>query len=170
MSFRHAGLVGLGALVALTFAPSAVAATFVAKHRDWVVYTEERADEGKVCYARTDAVDMAPSQHEHGDVWFAVTTWEDDGPEQQPSLQVGYRVRDRAAGRASVGSSRFKLFGDQQDAFVDADADERLLITAMRRGSSMRAEITSDDGVRTAYEFSLMGVTAALNAIDAACR
>ena len=42
-------------------------------------------------------------------------------------------------------------------------------VRAMRRGSDMRVEATSNRGTATAYTFSLLGVTAALEQVDDLC-
>jgi invasion protein IalB len=40
----------------------------------------------------------------------------------------------------------------------------------MKRGYTMRLETVSSEGTQTTYEFSLRGVTAALDAVATACR
>ena len=61
------------------------------------------------------------------------------------------------------------MFAAGQDGFVEDLEDESDLIRQMRRGVDMRIEATSQRGTATAYLFSLTGVTAALERVDALC-
>lgn len=139
------------------------------KHADWSVYVRDLGGD-RVCYALSDAVDATPLQVDHGRVVFMLATWRSGAARQQPSLQTGYQLRVGAPTRARVGSSRFKMFADGEDAFIEQAEDEQRLVAAMRRGFTMFVETVSDRGTATSYEFSLKGVTAALRAVDEACR
>ncbi|HAQ36203.1 MAG TPA: hypothetical protein DCQ53_12705, partial [Alphaproteobacteria bacterium] len=71
--------------------------------------------------------------------------------------------------RARIGSDRFDMFVADRDGFVEETEDERRLVRAMKAGAVMRVEATSQRGTATAYEFSLSGITAALNRVEELC-
>ncbi len=149
-------------------AASAQDATLIARHEDWTVYAKSK-NGVKVCYAVADAADSNPKNVDHGRVVFMVASWADGAAAELPMFQAGYALKIGAPTRAQVGSSRYKMFTEGADAFIENDADEPRLVQDMKRGATMRVETQSDRGTATAYEFSLKGVTAALRAVDSAC-
>lgn len=135
---------------------------------DWIVFTIN-TDNGLVCYAASRPTEMTPSSVDHGEVFFVISTWANGAAEEQPRFVAGYALRPETPPRARIGSSRFQMFAAGQDGFVEDLEDESDLIRQMRRGADMRIEATSQRGTATAYLFSLTGVTAALQRVDALC-
>jgi invasion protein IalB len=160
------------ALAACTLAAGAAVAQtpeVVSRHERWTVYTVSQEGD-VVCYASTPPEDSAPLNAEHGEVAFIVATWKSGAAREQPMLSVGYSLRVGAPTSARVGSDRYPMFTDGTEAFVQADDDQPRLVRAMKRGYTMRLETVSSEGTQTTYEFSLRGVTAALDAVATACR
>ena len=124
---------------------------------------------GLSCYALSRPTDSAPRAYEHGNVYFLVATWQSGTVEEQPSLLVGYDLRPTSPPQVRVGSDRFDMFADGQEGFLDDLDEESELISSMRRGSVMRVTGTTIDGAATSYEFSLSGVTAALQRVETLC-
>jgi hypothetical protein len=141
---------------------------FRGEYRDWRVFTRAGAD-GQICYALSRPADSAPQAHAHGNVYFLVATWQSGSVSEQPSLLVGYDLRPASPPEIRVGSSRYEMYTDGQEAFLDDLDDEPRLVRAMKRGSAMRVTATTSDGMATAYEFSLAGVTAALQRAQTLC-
>ena len=135
---------------------------------DWRVFTRS-TDAGLVCYALTRPQDEAPRALDHGGVYFLVASWQSGVVEEQPNILVGYDLRPSSPPRVRVGSSNYDMFVDGREGFMDDLDDEPGLVRAMRRGSVMRVTATTAEGVATSYEFSLSGVTAALQRVDALC-
>ncbi|WP_407658358.1 invasion associated locus B family protein [Maricaulis maris] len=141
---------------------------FRGEYSDWRVFTRN-TDAGFSCYALSRPTDSAPRAHEHGNVYFLVASWQSGAVEEQPSLLVGYDLRPTSPPQVRVGSDRFDMFADNQEGFLDDLDEEADLIRSMRRGSVMRVTATTLDGAATSYEFSLSGVTAALQRVEALC-
>jgi len=141
---------------------------FQGEYSDWSVFTR-MTDAGRVCYALSRPRDSAPRAHEHGNVYFIIASWQSGLVEAQPNILVGYDLRPTSPPRVRVGSDRFDMFVDGQEGFLDDLDDEARLVRAMQRGSVMRVTGTTQAGVATSYEFSLSGVTAASQRVDALC-
>jgi hypothetical protein len=141
---------------------------FRGEYRDWRVFTRGSA-EGQICFALSRPADSAPQALTHGDVYFLVASWQSGSVSEQPSLLVGYELRPASPPEVRVGSGRFDMYTDGQEAFLDDLDDEPSLVRAMKRGSVMRVTATTSDGMATAYEFSLAGVTAALQRAQSLC-
>lgn len=135
---------------------------------DWSVYS--RADGRElICYAIAKPEAKAPSNVNHGDIYFMVANWKSGAAKEQPSLLTGYSLKTTRAPLAYVGSTKVTMYASENEAFVDANADERTLVRKMRAGSKMRVEAVSSRGTETSYIFSLKGITAALRKAKTTC-
>lgn len=168
---RLACLALLIAPLAMVAPPSALAQqapTARGSFSDWHVFTVE-SSQGRVCYALTQPTDSTPASVDHGEMFFIVSTWASGAAEEQPRFAAGYPLRPDSPPRVRVGSDRYEMFVADNDGFIENTADEDRLVRAMRRGATMRVEATSQRGTATAYEFSLSGITAALERVDSLC-
>lgn len=154
---------------ALGLAGGALAApTAVARFKDWVVFTDQ-VDGDRICYAATEATDKAPASADHGDVWFYVTSWKSGRARAQPSLKVGYELRDDLAPSARIGRASWTLFSAGNEAFA-RDEDDPRIVRELERGSELRVEAVSKRDTQVAYHFSLAGSSSAIDRAAAACR
>lgn len=135
---------------------------------DWDVHTHG-SGKNRVCYALSKPTSMAPTNVNHGDVFFLVSSWDAGKPREQPSLRTGYALKVRTPPRARIGSTKINMFVAGEEAFVEDDGEENTLVKKMRAGSNLRVEATSGRGTSTSYEFSLKGVTAAIRKANALC-
>ncbi|MGJ3231843.1 MAG: invasion associated locus B family protein [Oceanicaulis sp.] len=141
---------------------------FQGAHNDWRVFIRGEGS-AKICYALSQPTEQLPSGVDHGDVFFLVSSWADGSAEEQPSFLAGYALKPESPPRARVGSDRYTMFVSEQEGFLEESGDEDRLVSAMRRGAAMRVEAVSMRGTATVYEFSLSGVTAALDAVERLC-
>ncbi|MEM1151974.1 MAG: invasion associated locus B family protein [Pseudomonadota bacterium] len=154
---------------AAALAASALAnPTAVAQFKDWQVFTQDVSGE-TICYAATEATDKAPREASHGDVWFYVTNWSSGRARNQPSLRVGYDLREDLPSKARVGRSAWNLFNVGTEAFADDDDDPQI-VRALERGSELRVESVSARGTSVAYHFSLSGSANAIDKARDVCR
>ncbi len=163
---RVSFLVAAG-ILALPLAASADPVA-VGRYKDWSVFTESVGGE-TVCYAATPATDKAPKSADHGDVWFYVTSWKSGRARGQPSLKVGYDLREDRAPRVSIGRSAWAMFSVGREAFAD-DGDDPKIVAGLKKGSELRVEAVSARNTEVAYHFSLSGSASAIDKAAAACR
>jgi hypothetical protein len=73
-----------------------------------------------------------------------------------------------------VGSDKFDLFtkndGQSGGAWVENPTDEKRMIDAMKRGAEMSVTGTSSRGTLTRDNYSLSGISAALDKVAATCK
>ncbi|MEZ5946181.1 MAG: invasion associated locus B family protein [Hyphomonas sp.] len=166
---RFAGLLAAIAFAA-PLAPQSATAEPVAvgRYKDWAVFTDTSGGE-TICYAATAATDKAPKAADHGEVWFYVTNWKSGRARNQPSLKVGFELREDLAPKLRVGRSSWSLFSSAREAFAD-DADDPRIVSALKKGSELRIEAVSKRNTQVTYHFSLSGSAAAIDKAAAACR
>ncbi|VAV87483.1 hypothetical protein MNBD_ALPHA06-195 [hydrothermal vent metagenome] len=136
--------------------------------KDWGVFTR-KVDGDTLCYVRSFATDKSPQSVNHGDVAFFVGTWKSGAAFEQPSMMSGYSFMTKTPPKAKIGNRTITMFSAGQEAFIESEKDEKLLVRSMRKGSRLRVEAMSARGTATTYEFSLSGITAALKKADALC-
>lgn len=148
--------------------PANAESTAIAQFKDWTVFKNTSGGE-TICFAATQATDKAPKSVSHGDVWFYVTNWQSGRARNQPSMKVGYDLREDRPTSAKIGRSSFSMFGVGREAFAD-DSDDARLVRALKKGSELRVEAVSEKNTQTAYYFSLSGSSAAIEKAAYSCR
>lgn len=141
----------------------------VAAFKDWMVFVRE-INGDTICYAATEARQMSPQTVTHGGVFFMVASWKSGAAREQPSLMVGYNLKDSPAPTLQIDSRKWEMYVSENEAFIESAEAETSLIAAMKRGANMRVSATSARGTATSYVMSLSGVTAALDRAAAACK
>jgi len=161
---------GLLTAAALSTTPAMAQSTGtqVGTHGDWTVYTRGTGS-ARICYVLSEAQSEAPSNVNHGDIYFMVSSWKNGAATEQPSFLAGYNLKTTRAPKAQVGSTSVTMFAADNEAFISENSDERRLVSKMRAGSSMTISAVSQRGTQTRYSFSLKGVTAALRQAKSAC-
>jgi hypothetical protein len=153
------GAAGLG--LALAETPASLG-TF----KDWSAHS--LLENGNlICFVVASPEEKWPKNVKHGDVFFMVTNW--DRVNSEPSILTGYTFKENSEAVVEVGSTKWRLFTENNGAWLRERSDERTLINAMKRGSSMRVKATSERGTATEYSISLSGITAAINQINSSC-
>jgi invasion protein IalB len=140
----------------------------IGRYKDWSVFTDTSGGE-TICYAATPATDKAPKNADHGEVWFYVTNWKSGRARNQPSLKVGFNLREDMAPKVQVGRSSWSLFAVGREAFAD-DSDDPRIVSALKKGSEIRVQAVSARNTQVAYHFSLSGSAAAIDKATATCR
>jgi invasion protein IalB len=163
-----AGALGLGAAGAQT-------QTRVDAKQDWSIF--QAGDQGKkVCWivsqpTRTAAFRNGKSvQVRRGDIYLMVSIRPGDGVQNEISYLGGYPFKPGSKVEASVGSDKFSLFTEGENAWAPSAKEDGDLVDAFRRGSSAKLEGVSSRGTSTVDTFSLSGFSAALDAAAALCK
>ena len=141
--------------------------------KDWHVYSAGKG-KNKTCYALGVPKEMNPSNVARDEVFFLISSWPANKTVNQPSIVPGYQYGANAKAQVQVGSDKFAFFtkneGGQGGAWMEAVSDEKKLVAAMRRGSSMVVTGTSARGTLTTDDYSLAGFAAALEKLGTACK
>ncbi len=171
MLSSRSGLLSRSALVVIAttlLATAAGAANLVKTYRDWSVFAHDEAQK-KICFAASQPKESEPASANRDSVFFYISAWPKDGVKNEISVRLGYAVKKGSVVKLSVGNTAFELFAKDDKAFV-ADATQELkLIEAMKGGSVMKIEATSERGTTTSDSYSLMGISGALSGLAQQC-
>ncbi|MEM8551051.1 MAG: invasion associated locus B family protein [Pseudomonadota bacterium] len=144
------------------------APTLLQQYSDWEAYRHE-AGGARTCYVLSKPKTLAPTNRNHGDVFFFVTARPSENVSNEVSVLVGYPFAPDSRVTVDVDGRTFDLFTKDDGAWVEVPAEEQQLVAAMRAGRSMTVRGQSARGTNTTYTFSLSGVTAGTNRIQQEC-
>ncbi|MBO6718742.1 MAG: invasion associated locus B family protein [Rhizobiaceae bacterium] len=162
------GLISTVSILCMVLASgSAVAqtATKIGQSNAWGTYSYQ-SERGKVCYVLSVPTAKQPSNLDHGDIFFFVSQKPGQNIAYEPQFIAAYNFREASKVSVTVGDRSFSMFTRGNSAWLENAAEEPQLVASMKAGATMRIQATSGRGNPTSYEFSLRGITAALDSIS----
>ena len=163
-------LCALAALATLTvplLASSAMAQSvkLLGEYRDWTAYTATEST-GPVCFALSKPTEVTPSPDDFTEAWLYLTNRPSESVRNELNLVAGFTFAPDTNATATVSGQSFELFTDKDAAWLLDPNQNDNLAGALRAGSSVVIEGTSDKGIRITETFSLSGATNASRAIE----
>jgi hypothetical protein len=143
--------------------------TLLGEFGDWAAYTYT-SGQGKVCYAVSIPKMSEPSGLNRDPVFFLISHFPKQGVRNEVSTIIGYPFRKESMAQLTVGETKFDLFTSGDGAWADSAAKDREIVEALKKGSKMDLAGTSWRGTSTKDNYSLQGVSAAVDKIDQSCR
>jgi hypothetical protein len=161
--------IGLALLLAIGLATAASAQEpqVIGTFRDWKAYVYQSGSQ-KVCYMASAPKKAEGNYSARGKIWMLVTR-RSPGPKDVVSIIAGYNFGPDARVRVAVGDREFVLFTQGDTAWTMGEADDAALVAAMKAGVDMVVRGKSERGTDTKDTYSLLGFTAAYDAIGQAC-
>ena len=160
-------------LAAAALPARAAAPELIGKFDDWAVYKTSGAD-GTVCYALAQPKATQPANVRRDPIFFLISTWPTKSVQGEPSIVAGYPYREGSRASVEIGSDKFEFYtqneGTDGGAWMKEPTEEQRLLDAMRRGASMVVKGTSRRGTLTIDNYSLKGISAALDKLAAGCQ
>lgn len=123
----------------------------------------------QMCFIASQPKETEPKGANRASIYFYVSAWPKDGVRNEISVRLGYPIRKASAPKVTVGPDVFELFAKDDRAFVADATSELKLIDAMRKGTTLIVQATSERGTATTDTYSLSGVSSALQKLAATC-
>lgn len=137
--------------------------------RDWDTVLIERDNGEKHCMMISMPKRSDPTNVTHGKVYMTVTHRPRRKVSDEINFVAGYDLRVGSEATGTIGNTRYTMFAEGRNGWNYTQEDDRRMVTSMKRGSTLIVRATSSRGTNTSYRFSLIGFTAAYNAITTAC-
>jgi len=162
MAVRFASIACFLALAAGPAAAQSVQA--LGEFRDWAAYSAND-NTGQVCFAMSKPTEISPAVDGYTQAYLYLTNRPGEGIANEVNLVAGFNFAPDQPATLSVGGQKFALFTQQDAAWLlDATQNDNLA-GALRAGSTVVIEGTTDKGILVTQTFSLSGATAASRAI-----
>jgi Invasion associated locus B (IalB) protein len=142
---------------------------FLGSHRDWNVYSFTE-DSQKICYMASEPKKQEGDYTRRGDPAVLVTRRPGPRVVDEVSVQPGYSYQEGSEAEVTIGGRKFSLFTRGEHAWTKSEDADQALIAAMKGGNDMSVRGTSTRGTYSLDTYSLLGFTAAYEAMVAACR
>lgn len=161
-----AGAIAAGTV--MLSASGAFAATNLGTFDFWTAWTD--TDNGtKICYVSSTPQTKAPASANRDPIHFIVTIRPTN--RNEVATIVGYPIHQTNANASTtIDGKSYQMVTQGSSAWLASIEDEPRFVAGMRAGSSMVVKATSQRGTNTVDTYSLKGITAALNKINAECK
>lgn len=152
-------------LLALAATPvAAQSVQALGEFRDWAAYSAAEGT-GQVCFAMSKPTDVSPPVDGYTQAYLYLTNRPGEGVSNEINLVAGFDFAPDQPATLTVGGKTFDLFTQKDAAWLlDASQNDNLA-GALRAGSTVVIEGTTDKGILVTETFSLSGATAASRAI-----
>lgn len=165
MTFRALAAIASVTVPMLAGAAMAQSVKLLGEYRDWTAYTATELT-GPVCFALSKPVEVSPSPDDYTEAWLYLTNRPSESVRNEMNLVAGFLFAPDTSATATVSGQSFELFTEKDAAWLLNPSENDNLAGALRAGSSLVIEGTSDKGIRITETFSLSGATAASRAIE----
>ena len=166
-AWRRLQGVVLAALVTCSLA-SLADSTRLGTFRHWTAISYSDGD-GTSCMIWSEPEALQENMGDREGVYVFVTHRSSPPQFDAVNLYSGYAFREQSDVEVSIGTQVFLLDASGSNAWTRDASDNEKMARAMRAGLSMTVEGTSADGKRVVDTYSLLGFSAAHNAINEAC-
>ena len=145
--------------------------TLLGQYADWGAYTATPAGK-KVCFvlAKPKSSKTEPAGRKRDQPYLFISTRPAENVHNEVSLIVGYPFKPSSDATAEIGTAKFEMYTQNDGAWIKNVAEEARMVEAMRKGSDLTIKGTSGRGTLSTDQFSLKGLTEALNRADQACK
>ena len=139
-------------------------------YRDWHAYTfSGDGTDGKICYVASVPTKQDGNYTRRGNPAVLVTRRPGGDGVDEISVQPGYSYLGGSEVTVTIGDNTFTLFTQGEHAWARTPDEDRKLIEAMKRGSTMTVRGTSTKQTYSDDTYSLLGFTRAYETRVQAC-
>jgi hypothetical protein len=177
-SLVAAGLLfgGLGSTAAFAqngAAPAAPAsgggASSIGSFKTWTAWKSTDAN-GPICYISSEPQSSQPTGAKRDPIHFLVINRKGLGTKNEVQTLIGYPYNAKPNPSAAIDGKTYPMVTEGSAAWLASAGDEGGFVAGMKKGTSLVVKGTSQRGTATTDTYALSGVTAALQAIDDACK
>jgi invasion protein IalB len=148
---------------------TASAAKLIGKFGDWQAF-EAGTGGSRVCVALSRPTQRLPETLKRDPASLFITHRPGQGVKNEISMTVGFPMKDAQDATVKIGTATFAMYTKNENAWVRNVTDEPGLLAAMRKGKAMTFVAVSKRGNKTTDNYSLAGLSDALDTISKSCK
>lgn len=165
---RSALLLSIAIVAGLTGAAAAQSVQVIGTFKDWAAYSASEGA-GAVCFAMAKPATVDPQPDGYTQAYLYLTHRPAENVSNELNLVAGFEFAPDQPATLNVGGKSFDLFTQKDAAWLLDTTQAQNLAGALRAGTTLVIQGTSDKGILVSETFSLSGATAASKAIDSGC-
>ncbi len=159
------------AAVMITGAAHAQSGEVIAENGDWISY---KAGSGKntECFITSQPTKYQGNydRNNRGETRVFVSHHEaSEGIRGEVSVVAGYKYKTNSEVTFNIDGKNFTLFTVDTRAWATKPSQDKAIVSAMKKGRTLKVTGTSSRGNKTIDTYSLKGFTAAMKKIDKTC-
>ena len=145
--------------------------TLLGQYGEWGAYTASPGGK-KLCFAiaKPTASETVPPNRPRNPIYMFVSTRPAEKVANEVSIVIGYPFKPGSEASATVGSTSYALYTQQDGAWIKNAAEEAQMIDAMRAGQTAVIKGSSAKGTQSSDTFSLKGLSQALDRVTQECK
>ena len=98
-----------------------------------------------------------------------ISAWPKDGVKTEISFRMGFPVMAASEPSVNIGEAQFKLFANEDRIYVKDPTQEPKLVDVMKKGTDLKAAVTSERGTTVTDSYSLSGLGQAMGKLQDEC-
>lgn len=136
--------------------------------RDWHLYVHA-SDQGRTCFIVSEPTSEEGNYRRRGQPALLVAEFPMAEPNTQVSVQPGYPLKEGVDAKVNIDGQGYDFFTKDEGAWSKSAEMDAQVIDAMKRGREFAVEGTSHIDTFSRDTYSLMGFTAAFEAMKREC-
>ena len=159
----------LASLPAITGQATAQQPKQIGTYNAWSAFTYQE-NGGIVCYRVSEPTKDEGDYTRRGKIYTLVTHRPAKKSLGVVSVIAGYQYKEGSEISVNIGGTTYKLFTVDDHAWAATAQEDKQLVEAMKKGSTMVIKGASSRGTETTDTYSLSGFTKAYEEIGKACK
>lgn len=145
--------------------------TLLGQYGDWGAYTASPGGK-KVCFAlgKPKSTKTEPAGRKRDPSYVFISTRPAEKVKNEVSIIIGYPFKPSSDATAEIGSTKFAMYTQNDGAWIKNVAEEARMVDAMRKGADLTVKGTSGRGTQSTDEYSLKGLSQALDKVEQECK
>jgi hypothetical protein len=145
--------------------------TLLGQYGEWGAYAASPGGK-KVCFAiaKPTSSETVPPNRPRNPVYMFISTRPAEKVANEVSIITGYPFKPGTEASATVGSTAYALYTQQDGAWIKNGPDEAAMVDAMRGGQTAVVKGASAKGTQTTDTYSLKGLSQALDRVGQECK
>src|SRR6202140_4857798 len=160
-------------------APAATAAapagdtqpTLLGQYGDWGAYWAMPSGR-KVCFsiAKPKTSQTTPAGRKRDQAYVFISTRPTENVRNEVSVIIGYPFKESTDATAEIGTDKFAMYTLNDGAWIKNVAEEARMVDAMRKGSDLSVKGVSGHGTESTDQYSLKGMSQAIDRAGQECK
>ena len=145
--------------------------TLLGQYGDWGAYAATPGGR-KVCFsiAKPKASQTNPAGRKRDQAYVFVSTRPAENVRNEVSVIIGYPFKPSTDATAEIGADKFAMYTLNDGAWIKNVAEEARMVDSMRKGSDLTVKGVSGHGTELTDQYSLKGLSQALDRAAQECK